>query len=143
MNGDNLDDFINPGVPLVSGRSVVINQLGSFSVVPLMHPGTLIYVGDWDGDSRADLLVSAGSEIQLLIGNGNGLFKLPVTIATVPATEAAFSVTEANGDGIPDLLLQTSSGYTLYPGQSPSLPDSIFVSPAVANFTSGKPAHLV
>ena len=42
--------------------------------------------------------------------------------------------------GIPDLLLQTSSGYTLYPGQSPSLPDSIFVSPAVANFTSGKPA---
>ena len=129
VNGDGKPDVltansnIKVGVLLGNGngtfQSAVQYPVGYSSFYPFD-----IAVADVNGDSKPDILtVSNGSEIEVLLGNGNGTFQ-PYTAystgtITVPIT---FAVADVNGDGKPDavsanggsymagVLLSTSSG---------------------------------
>jgi hypothetical protein len=76
------------------------------------HPDS-VAVGDFNGDGRLDLAVAStfqvqpGSSVSVLLGNGDGTFKVPVGYA---AGEQSVSVAVAdfNGDGKLDLLVANS-----------------------------------
>ena len=43
-------------------------------------PGAIV-AGDFNGDGRLDLAVSAGDGVQILLGNGDGTFQPAETVA--------------------------------------------------------------
>src|SRR6185503_4687426 len=66
---------------------------------------------DFNGDGRLDLAIAHVENLQLsiLLGNGNGTFRSPLTVPTVGKP---FSVTAAriNGDSIVDLVVASYTG---------------------------------
>jgi hypothetical protein len=78
-----------------------------------------VAVGDWNGDGHLDLAVAnsgtvaAGGSVSVLLGNGDGTFKLQ---ATLQAGAAANSVAarDVNGDKNIDLVVGSSAGIDVY-----------------------------
>src|SRR5580692_11900960 len=67
------------------------------------YPGTAAVIGDFNRDGNLDIINSAGT---VLLGKGNGTFITGTTLSNVPSFVADF-----NGDGIPDVLAFSQSGY--------------------------------
>ncbi|MGA6982089.1 MAG: FG-GAP-like repeat-containing protein [Candidatus Sulfotelmatobacter sp.] len=70
----------------------------TFFTPPSYAGGGTIFVADFNGDGKPDILASDGT---LNLGNGNGTF----TTGT-PVTGTPIAVADFNGDGIPDVLEQ-------------------------------------
>lgn len=93
---------------------------GAFSnllSVPLggLVPTTIPAVGDFNGDGFQDIAFStgsAGSDIQILFGDGHGGFSAPhaTTIALEGASIQRLAITDANHDGKPDLVAGGEKG---------------------------------
>jgi len=67
---------------------------------------TSMAVGDFDGDGNPDLVVTVANDINniyVLLGTGDGSFKVPRAYASPSATGVV--VGDFNGDGIPDLAV--------------------------------------
>jgi len=79
------------------------NGDGTFTALPSTVPGGegSIFVADFNGDGKLDLLLSTSSSTAILLGNGDGTFANPVTVAS----SGTIAVGDFNGDGIPDLIL--------------------------------------
>jgi hypothetical protein len=126
FNGDGkLDITVSTG-----GNAVQIllgNGDGTFQApvsVTAAPSGTLIEdvaVGDFNGDGIADLVVSYLDNnvsnyqygTSVVLGNGNGTFRAPVTSLVTSGTiltVAATFVADVNGDGVADLVRATASG---------------------------------
>ena len=72
---------------------------------------TGIAVGDFNGDGYQDLAVAGGAanSISVLLGNGNGTFSAPATIAdSLSQVPAWVAVADFNGDGKTDLVVALS-----------------------------------
>ena len=98
----------------------------------------LVYIGDWNGDGKADILLvapgysgfyGAGTTHKLYISTGTDLTPAvdgsnnPITINNSPATAVP---ADWNGDGATDVWLQTTTGDTLYTfSYSPELITSV------------------
>jgi len=93
--------------------------------IPL--PGTAKAVMDWDGDGRADVIVSDGSHLNVYISNGDGTFTGPTLISAVPyvSTTQYYGVRNATGDGQDALVTESGANITYYlhnsVGQLPDL----------------------
>lgn len=79
-----------------------------------------IVVADFNKDGHPDVAVSQinGSNVVVILGNGNGTFQAPRTNA-LPAQGWGLAVGDVNGDGIPDIVATTPSngGVTVFLGK--------------------------
>ena len=93
---------------------------------------TAIATGDFTGDGQTDLaLARAGpNNVQLLLGNGDGLFSDPA--ADGLARDESPLVADLNGDGTPDVSIIDSSGDILYRQGIAGDPGS-FLAPVTVN----------
>jgi len=65
-----------------------------------------IATADFNGDGVPDLVVGAGgTQLTVLLGNGDGTFTATATSPTVGAYPYSIAVGDFNGDGIPDLAV--------------------------------------
>ena len=85
---------------------------------------TFIAAGDFNGDGKADLVVShplggccsfqANGEVTIILGNGDGTFRPPVDylVGQVPENDKpqGVAVADFNGDGNADLAVADGSG---------------------------------
>jgi hypothetical protein len=114
FNGDgNLDlVVVNQGSPVVAtvllgNGDATFTATATNSSLPYL-PET-VQVGDFNGDGKADLVVSCGSDGSLMIflGNGDGTFsQTPVSPTTGPDPNGV-AVGDFNGDGKLDLAVTT------------------------------------
>jgi hypothetical protein len=77
------------------------HMLGSYLIGP---DAASAAPGDFNGDGNADLVVTNGNGAALLLGNGDGTFRAPTTIA-LPFAGSQLVVGDFNGDGKADLAV--------------------------------------
>ena len=75
----------------------------SFFQPPTYSGAGTPFVADFNGDGKADILMSSASGGFLQLGNGDGTFKKGTQVNGTPLAVADF-----NGDGKPDILEQTT-----------------------------------
>jgi hypothetical protein len=92
---------------------------------PQTIPVSAVALGDFRNDGKLDIVANAESQLNILLGNGDGTFQSRVTLDGGPGPLSSFALGDFNGDGKLDIA--TSSGALSEYGPGPSL-----------NFLAGK-----
>jgi hypothetical protein len=116
FNGDGKLDLLLLTPDFGSGSTMAVllgNGDGTFGapVTYSVPVGAYLALGDFNGDGKPDIAVSggvsggvSGSEVSILINNGDGTFKSP-TDYSIPGNVQALAVADLNGDGKLDLVV--------------------------------------
>ena len=123
FNGDRkVDVAVSLSAGNVAGQEVVLlgNGDGTFQAgktsTGVIYP-TSVVAGDFNGDGKLDLVIAGGQACSgtcttavtsLLLGNGDGTFQAPTMIFS---STGSLVTGDLNGDGKPDLVLQTAQAY--------------------------------
>jgi hypothetical protein len=107
LNGDgNLDVITSVGGGDGAGaNSLLGNGDGTFGGVSQFFTGgdAAVAVGDFTGDGFPDL-VSAGMDVAIQVGHGDGTFALPVSYSANGSMHTDVAVADFNGDGKLDVV---------------------------------------
>ena len=121
-NGDGtFQPHVDTMIPeaLISGGEVTINGIAAG------------VVGDFNGDGKLDLawIDSNLYAIDVLFGNGDGTFQMPVSYGTASFSTNAVAIADVNGDGKPDLVVanKESAGLLLNRGNGAFQSEQLFV----------------
>jgi hypothetical protein len=103
----NLDGKLDLAVANTLSSTVGIylgNGDGTFQAAMTMPVSDPIYMreGDFNGDGKPDIVVSAGTETVLLLGNSDGTFQPPQSILDV---EGSIAIADINNDGDLDVAV--------------------------------------
>lgn len=120
VNGDGTPDIIfttgSPFSPVALGV-LLGNGDGTFQP-PVTYPGQIseeplwVAVADVNGDGKPDMVVSnwTPGTVAVLLGNGDGTFRAPVTYPSGGSNPRGIAVEDVNGDGKLDVLVADPSG---------------------------------
>jgi Bacterial Ig domain/FG-GAP-like repeat/Matrixin/FG-GAP repeat/PKD domain len=122
VNGDGKPDIVSgnfPGRANVPGTvSVLIGNGGGTFQSPQTFAGgdselgpQSVAVADVNGDGKSDILVTyrTTNSINVLLGNGDGTFQSPITLAT-DLNPTSIAAADVNGDGKPDVITTDNNG---------------------------------
>jgi FG-GAP-like repeat len=98
----------------------IVSAQVSFLQPPTYSGSGEVFVADFNGDGKLDLLTAGG---ELNLGNGDGSFKVGTQLPSQPSAVADF-----NGDGKPDVLIQGNGTLLIYLGKG----DGTFQSAAIS-----------
>jgi flagellin-like hook-associated protein FlgL len=146
LNGDGKLDLIGVGNGSGTISVALGNGDGSFAVNSTVAAGfggglTLsgVTAGDINGDGVQDLVSwhSSSSRFSVLIGNGNGTYQAATTTTlTGVNNNMGINLTDMNGDGRSDILVNFSSGGNL--GILYANTNGSFAAPTTINIGSGE-----
>jgi uncharacterized repeat protein (TIGR01451 family) len=105
FNGDGIPDLAVGGYNATSINIWIGAGDGSFQNLisyPYTSSSTVMLVGDFNGDGKADLIAEADGPLSLFLGNGDGTFSAPTGFPYIGDTSLAMA--DFNGDGKPDLI---------------------------------------
>ncbi len=122
-NDGRLDVIVKNGsgaLTLFTGGDNLMFTAGATSIGMQLNPDVFA-VGDFNGDGNLDLAMSAsppigcagaGSEIVILVGNGQGAFT-PADRLPIPEMASFIGASDFNGDGRSDLIIKIACGSQL------------------------------
>jgi hypothetical protein len=126
--------FLNQGDYKFQASSIGLPALGD-----ALFYARNVAIGDFNGDGIPDLVVgSEGSQVYVLIGNGNGTFQTPVAFDAGPAP-ANLAIADFDGDGIDEIaasdIVMDSDTVTVLDSGGAAAADSATVTKAPDAFT--------
>jgi hypothetical protein len=103
--------------PLSNHRGVVLmrgNSDGTFqlSMTDSSQSAGALSAGDFNGDAKADLVIVADGNANLLLGNGDTMFQTPLSFAVGAGPNSILAV-DLNQDKAPDLVVTNSPDNTV------------------------------
>jgi hypothetical protein len=128
-------DVNNDGkLDIIGGNTVNLgNGDGTFTQLPLGIPGTVLAIGDLNGDGNSDLVITdVTTGTNIYAGNGNGTFQTtPFYTASLPqyAGAESASIGTINANGNADLLIT-------YGTTSDTSALAVFLGDGKGNFTA-------
>jgi hypothetical protein len=116
VNGDGKPDLVVTNVNADSVGVLLGNGDGTFQTAVTYDSGTSdpmgVVIADVNGDGKPDLLVvnfcgtsCANGSVAVLLGNGDGTFKAPVSYSSGGYASESIAVADVNGDGKPDVVV--------------------------------------
>jgi hypothetical protein len=118
FNRDGTPDLVvgtNTGLDILLGKGDGTFQLQqTVTISQTIHGFTFVFpvsavaVSDLRGHGNQDVVALSGGEVAVLLGNGDGTVQSPSF--TGPSAVASFVVGDFNGDGKPDIALNSNTG---------------------------------
>ncbi|OWK42997.1 beta strand repeat-containing protein [Fimbriiglobus ruber] len=110
FNGDGIPDIAVAGAAGSTNEVAVFLGKGNgtfgapiYTVIP--GQASELGVGDFTGNGKQDLVVIGGWDISILMGNGDGTFKITQSFTFFVEAPGKIAIGDLNGDGLPDIAI--------------------------------------
>ena len=140
FNSDGNQDVIvaaNPPVLLLGNGNGTLQ--GAVPIGAIASEPTGVAVADFNRDGNLDVVFAISGGAIVYLGNGNGIFGAGTTFSSGGTNKNVFArvlAADANGDGIPDLILNTDAGVSVLLGNGDGTFQAPITSPGTVQFMS-------